>query len=70
MNYAYKFDMQRSSHFLSYFCFTQTNEVKFKVVEFKVGDKAVYPAQGVAEVIDIEEKFSLFTKHWTPKIIS
>src|SRR5215207_6837262 len=25
-------------------------------VEFKVGDKAVYPAQGVAEVIRIEEK--------------
>src|SRR5688500_20182908 len=25
-------------------------------VEFKVGDKAVYPAQGVAEVISIEEK--------------
>ena len=25
-------------------------------VEFKVGDKAVYPAQGVAEVIKIEEK--------------
>ena len=24
--------------------------------EFKVGDKAVYPAQGVAEVVDIEEK--------------
>lgn len=24
--------------------------------EFKVGDKAVYPAQGVAEVISIEEK--------------
>ena len=24
--------------------------------EFKVGDKAVYPAQGVAEVIRIEEK--------------
>jgi len=22
------------------------------------------------KVIDIEEKFSLFTKHWTPKIIS
>ena len=25
-------------------------------VEFKVGDKAVYPAQGVAEVISIDEK--------------
>src|ERR1700761_260320 len=25
-------------------------------VKFKVGDKAVYPAQGVAEVIRIEEK--------------
>ena len=25
-------------------------------MQFKVGDKAVYPAQGVAEVIDIEEK--------------
>ena len=25
-------------------------------VKFKVGDKAVYPAQGVAEVISIEEK--------------
>ena len=25
-------------------------------VEFKVGDKAVYPAQGVAEVVSIEEK--------------
>src|SRR4029077_9553476 len=25
-------------------------------VQFKVGDKAVYPAQGVAEVIRIEEK--------------
>src|SRR6185312_7935053 len=25
-------------------------------VKFKVGDKAVYPAQGVAEVIKIEEK--------------
>ncbi len=25
-------------------------------IEFKVGDKAVYPAQGVAEVVDIEEK--------------
>ena len=25
-------------------------------VKFKVGDKAVYPAQGVAEVINIEEK--------------
>lgn len=25
-------------------------------VQFKVGDKAVYPAQGVAEVVDIEEK--------------
>ena len=25
-------------------------------VTFKVGDKAVYPAQGVAEVIRIEEK--------------
>ena len=25
-------------------------------VGFKVGDKAVYPAQGVAEVISIEEK--------------
>ena len=25
-------------------------------VQFKVGDKAVYPAQGVAEVIEIEEK--------------
>jgi len=25
-------------------------------IQFKVGDKAVYPAQGVAEVIDIEEK--------------
>ena len=25
-------------------------------VSFKVGDKAVYPAQGVAEVISIEEK--------------
>ena len=25
-------------------------------VQFKVGDKAVYPAQGVAEVIKIEEK--------------
>ena len=25
-------------------------------VTFKVGDKAVYPAQGVAEVIKIEEK--------------
>ena len=25
-------------------------------ISFKVGDKAVYPAQGVAEVIDIEEK--------------
>ena len=24
--------------------------------QFKVGDKAVYPAQGVAEVISIEEK--------------
>ena len=24
--------------------------------QFKVGDKAVYPAQGVAEVVDIEEK--------------
>ncbi len=24
--------------------------------EFKVGDKAVYPAQGVAEVISIDEK--------------
>ena len=26
------------------------------VVEFRVGDKAVYPAQGVAEVISIDEK--------------
>ena len=26
------------------------------VLKFKVGDKAVYPAQGVAEVIKIEEK--------------
>jgi CarD family transcriptional regulator len=26
------------------------------IIQFKVGDKAVYPAQGVAEVIDIEEK--------------
>ena len=26
------------------------------VPQFKVGDKAVYPAQGVAEVIRIEEK--------------
>jgi CarD family transcriptional regulator len=25
-------------------------------IQFKVGDKAVYPAQGVAEVVDIEEK--------------
>ena len=25
-------------------------------IEFKVGDKAVYPAQGVAEVISIDEK--------------
>ena len=25
-------------------------------VQFKVGDKAVYPAQGVAEVVSIEEK--------------
>ncbi len=25
-------------------------------MQFKVGDKAVYPAQGVAEVVDIEEK--------------
>jgi CarD family transcriptional regulator len=25
-------------------------------VQFKVGDKAVYPAQGVAEVVNIEEK--------------
>ena len=25
-------------------------------VQFKKGDKAVYPAQGVAEVVDIEEK--------------
>ena len=25
-------------------------------LKFKVGDKAVYPAQGVAEVIKIEEK--------------
>src|SRR5204863_8601309 len=25
-------------------------------VKFKVGDKAVYPAQGVAEVVSIEEK--------------
>src|SRR3954453_7998120 len=25
-------------------------------VEFKVGDKAVYPAQGVAEVISIDER--------------
>jgi len=25
-------------------------------VEFKVGDKAVYPAQGVAEVVSIDEK--------------
>src|SRR5881628_2418906 len=25
-------------------------------IQFKVGDKAVYPAQGVAEVIKIEEK--------------
>jgi CarD family transcriptional regulator len=25
-------------------------------IEFKVGDKAVYPAQGVAEIISIEEK--------------
>ncbi len=25
-------------------------------LQFKVGDKAVYPAQGVAEVVDIEEK--------------
>ena len=25
-------------------------------VEFKIGDKAVYPAQGVAEVISIDEK--------------
>ena len=24
-------------------------------IEFKVGDKAVYPAQGVAEVISIDE---------------
>ena len=24
--------------------------------EFKIGDKAVYPAQGVAEVISIDEK--------------
>ena len=24
--------------------------------DFKVGDKAVYPAQGVAEVVSIEEK--------------
>ena len=24
--------------------------------EFKIGDKAVYPAQGVAEVIGIDEK--------------
>jgi CarD family transcriptional regulator len=30
----------------------QVNEI----TSFKVGDKAVYPAQGVAEVIDIEEK--------------
>src|SRR5215510_5567931 len=25
-------------------------------IQFKVGDKAVYPAQGVAEVVNIEEK--------------
>ena len=25
-------------------------------IEFKIGDKAVYPAQGVAEVISIDEK--------------
>jgi CarD family transcriptional regulator len=25
-------------------------------IKFQVGDKAVYPAQGVAEVVDIEEK--------------
>src|SRR3954453_14826333 len=25
-------------------------------VQFKVGDKAVYPAQGVAEVVSIEER--------------
>ncbi|MDB4932986.1 MAG: CarD-like transcriptional regulator [Myxococcaceae bacterium] len=27
-----------------------------RISEFKVGDKAVYPAQGVAEVISIEER--------------
>jgi CarD family transcriptional regulator len=29
---------------------------ELKAVEFKVGDKAVYPARGVAEVVSIEEK--------------
>ena len=27
-----------------------------RISEFKVGDKAVYPAQGVAEVVSIEER--------------
>src|SRR5690606_11715540 len=37
---------------------TQEGEVMeaIAVVEFRVGDKAVYPAQGVAEVISIDEK--------------
>ena len=30
--------------------------------QFKVGDKAVYPAQGVAEVVNIEEKNQILRK--------
>ena len=33
-----------------------TIEQGAEIREFKVGDKAVYPAQGVAEVVNIEER--------------
>ena len=32
--------------------------------EFKVGDKAVYPAQGVAEVVSIEEDLADPPEHF------
>src|SRR5262249_26887607 len=37
-------------------CLPVATRRTFSMVEFEVGDKAVYPAQGVAEIVGIDEK--------------